>query len=143
MLDDYRHHEEETKSDLNMVLTKNLAYTICKTLYHAHVKNEVVFERMSENRELINSIRSQKMELFFEHIMRNMKIENTVVTGMIGGRREENRDCQKEVEQLDGDRRTVNDYSITRLIETKRRDIPNLDQADSGMEHEEEEYKFR
>ena len=57
------------------------------TLYHAYVKNKVVFERISEKRELINIMRSQQMKLFFEHIVRNMELENTI-TGMIKGRRD-------------------------------------------------------
>ena len=56
-------------------------------MYTAHIKNEVVLDRMSENRELINIIRSQQMK-FFGHIMRNMEIENTIVTGKIEGKRD-------------------------------------------------------
>ena len=42
---------------------------------------------MSENRELMNIIRSQQMK-FFGHIMRNKEIESTIVTGKIEGRRD-------------------------------------------------------
>ena len=55
-----------------MGLQKNIVHT-------AHVKNEMVLKRMSENSELINVIRGQQMQ-FFGHIMRNKKIENTTET---------------------------------------------------------------
>ena len=40
----------------------------------------MIFDRISENRELINIIRSQQMK-FFGHIIRNEEIENTITTG--------------------------------------------------------------
>ena len=49
---------------------------ILRIPYTAHVKNEVVLERMSENRELISIIRSQQMK-FFGHIMRNKEIKQS------------------------------------------------------------------
>ena len=61
---------------------------ILRIPYTAHVKNEVVLDRMSEKRELINIIRSQQMKLFLEHTMRNMDVENIIVTEMIEGRRD-------------------------------------------------------
>ena len=42
---------------------------------------------MSENRELINIIRSQQIK-FFGHIMRNKEIEDTIVTGKIKKKRD-------------------------------------------------------
>ena len=55
--------------------------------YTAHVKNEVVLGRMSENRELINIIRSQQMKSF-GHILRNKEIEDTIVTGKNEGKQD-------------------------------------------------------
>ena len=60
---------------------------ILRIPYTAHVKNEVVLDRMSENRELINIIRSQQIK-FFGHIMRNKSIKNITMTEKIKGRRD-------------------------------------------------------
>ena len=63
--------------------------------------------------------------------MGNKEIENTIVTGKIEGKRERGKqiDIYKEFEQLDGNRRSGNDQSITRPEEMEHHYIPSLDQT--------------
>src|SRR5688572_9860172 len=79
----------------------NCARRVLRMPWTAKVTNVEVWERLHENSELLQSIKTRKLG-YFGHIMRqeSLSIENVIITGLVSGNRSRGRPATAWIDNI-------------------------------------------